>query len=337
MIGGCGGPNQIFNDVWLLSMDGERWEWTEVKVKNTECAAPQLWCHPAAKVGNMVVTLSKPTKSSSKQPTPTTPANRHYLNIQQNRVWVPPIETDMEVENSAQSNFQARGSAPRFIDHREGQSSSTESEDECVSHFKHPSNATAPKLSSQGQPRVEQSESESAKKLGAMLNFVERQKQLQLRVMDCTSSVRPGAPSVRPNAMNNRPKQLEALKKMEEKLRESMVQQAKHRQHEHNRTNEPSMSHLSRHREPRSQMQLHVLDISNVVSHCEVTWRPVIETFSTEAPDETTLYSLVEGRGELIMFGGIQRDVQSMQRGMDLKAHLVSNILYILSPQKPFI
>jgi F-box protein 42 len=170
-----------------------------------------------------------------------------------------------------------------------------------------------------------------------MLNYVEHQKLLQLNAMESTSSVRSGAPSVRPNAMNNRQKQLEALRKMEEKLRESMAQQAKQRQLEQSKTSESASSLSTRHREPRSQMQLHVLDISEVVSQCRVSWRPIEESFSVDAPDETIFYSLVEGRGELIMFGGIQRDIQSMQRGVDLKSHLVSNILYILSPWKSSI
>jgi len=299
----------------------------------------------------MVAVLSKPTKPTSKQTTQPTPLNQPLENIQQNRVWVPPIEPEMppnERERSppyrdggepGPSTSQFRGGASRSNDHRDGyNSSSTESDDENVSHFKRPSSAVgSPRLPTQGRPRLEPSDSDSSKKLGAMLNYVEHQKLLQLSAMESTSSVRSGAPSVRPNAMNNRQKQLEALRKMEEKLRESMAQQAKQRQLEQSKTNESASSLSTKHREPRSQMQLHVLDISEVVSQCRVSWRPIEESFSVDAPDETIFYSLVEGRGELIMFGGIQRDIQSMQRGVDLKSHLVSNILYILSPWKSSI
>jgi hypothetical protein len=43
----------------------------------------------------MVAVLSKPTKPTSKQTTQPTPLNQPLENIQQNRVWVPPIEPEM--------------------------------------------------------------------------------------------------------------------------------------------------------------------------------------------------------------------------------------------------
>lgn len=56
-----------------------------------------------------------------------------------------------------------------------------------------------------------------------------------------------------------------------------------------------------------------VLDISEAVSARVVTWLPVKSNAGLAvAPEETILYSLVRGRGELIMFGGIQKDVSSM-------------------------
>lgn len=56
-----------------------------------------------------------------------------------------------------------------------------------------------------------------------------------------------------------------------------------------------------------------VLDISEAISGHVVTWLPVKSNAGLAvAPEETILYSLVRGRGELIMFGGIQKDVSSM-------------------------
>ena len=48
-------------------------------------------------------------------------------------------------------------------------------------------------------------------------------------------------------------------------------------------------------------------------------------------PEETMFYSLVEGRGELIMFGGIQGDVMNMQRAMSQSKNVTSAVYY-LSP-----
>lgn len=34
IMGGCGGPNGLYHDVWLLNMSGSIWNWTQVEVKN---------------------------------------------------------------------------------------------------------------------------------------------------------------------------------------------------------------------------------------------------------------------------------------------------------------
>ena len=146
-----------------------------------------------------------------------------------------------------------------------------------------------------------------------------------------TGDSRPGLLGGRQNNVKNREKQLEALKKFEERLRESLARQLGS-QGENQPINASSRKTCLR--ELRTPIHLHVLDISNVVQSQTATWQQVRENVSLEAPEETIFYSLVEGRGELVMFGGIQRDIQNMQRGMDVKSHVVSNNLFILSPSK---
>ena len=53
-------------------------------------------------------------------------------------------------------------------------------------------------------------------------------------------------------------------------------------------------------------MTTHILDISHAISDHFVTWQPVSPVNSCEAPQESILYSLVLGRTELVMFGGLQ-------------------------------
>ena len=55
-----------------------------------------------------------------------------------------------------------------------------------------------------------------------------------------------------------------------------------------------------------------------------------------EAPEETILYSLVHGRGEIIMFGGIQTDANTMQMGMNIPPQVVSNNLHFIKAQYQF-
>ncbi|XP_063001280.1 F-box only protein 42 isoform X2 [Elgaria multicarinata webbii] len=60
ILGGCGGPNALFKDAWLLHMNSEPpWTWQPLKVENEDQGAPELWCHPACRVGQCVVVFSQ--------------------------------------------------------------------------------------------------------------------------------------------------------------------------------------------------------------------------------------------------------------------------------------
>ncbi|KAJ7306609.1 hypothetical protein JRQ81_010004 [Phrynocephalus forsythii] len=60
ILGGCGGPNALFKDAWLLHMNPDLpWRWQPLKVENEDQGAPELWCHPACKVGQCVVVFSQ--------------------------------------------------------------------------------------------------------------------------------------------------------------------------------------------------------------------------------------------------------------------------------------
>ncbi|XP_066493930.1 F-box only protein 42 [Tiliqua scincoides] len=59
VLGGCGGPNALFKDAWLLHMSSSPWTWQALKVENEDQGAPELWCHPACRVGQCVVVFSQ--------------------------------------------------------------------------------------------------------------------------------------------------------------------------------------------------------------------------------------------------------------------------------------
>lgn len=50
VIGGCGGPNNILNDIWCLSLKGEEWEWNSVEIYKNSSDFPILGLNPACKV-----------------------------------------------------------------------------------------------------------------------------------------------------------------------------------------------------------------------------------------------------------------------------------------------
>ena len=147
--------------------------------------------------------------------------------------------------------------------------------------------------------------------------------------------------------MRNRQKQLEALKRYEDRIKRQMRQEkeglAKGYQQqpagaaassdESDSEFIPSCLQQQRINHP---MYVHVLDISKAVAECTVEWLPVTMKHTGDAPEETILYTLVHGRGELIMFGGIQTDANSMQMGMNIPPQVVSNNLHFIKAQHIF-
>ncbi|XP_062400777.1 F-box only protein 42 [Sardina pilchardus] len=83
ILGGCGGPNALLKDAWLLHMGSSAWTWQQLRVENEEHGAPELWCHPACRVGQCVVVFSQapsgraplsPSLNSRPSPISATPA-----------------------------------------------------------------------------------------------------------------------------------------------------------------------------------------------------------------------------------------------------------------------
>lgn len=55
VMGGCGGPNNIFSDAWILEMSEPIWKWQIVNVKNKKWGSTHMWCNPACKVCNHII------------------------------------------------------------------------------------------------------------------------------------------------------------------------------------------------------------------------------------------------------------------------------------------
>lgn len=56
VMGGCGGPNNIFSDAWVLKMGEPVWKWQMITVKNKKWASTHMWCNPACKVNICIKT-----------------------------------------------------------------------------------------------------------------------------------------------------------------------------------------------------------------------------------------------------------------------------------------
>jgi F-box protein 42 len=119
-----------------------------------------------------------------------------------------------------------------------------------------------------------------------------------------------------------RERQLEALRKMEEKLRNLSKP-------------EPTKRPPIRSNTPK--MAMFVLDISRVLEpEARVAWLPV-KAVPQGSPDTTILYTLVRGNGELVMFGGIKKDASSITQQtpptMDMSDTVSNSLHFITTPQ----
>ena len=146
---------------------------------------------------------------------------------------------------------------------------------------------------------------------------------------------RNGMPLIRPNAMRNRQKQLEMLKRYEDRIKGQrakdgnsvFVSNCCHG------SSGPCKPLFPAQKLVTHPMYIYCLDLSGVTATKTVSWLPLTKYGIENAPEETLFYSLVQGRGELIMFGGIQTDVNNMRRPMQ-SSNVVSNAVYFLSCKK---
>lgn len=76
---------------------------------------------------------------------------------------------------------------------------------------------------------------------------------------------------------------------------------------------------------------IYVLDISQLLKDKPVaTWMPPKNVKS--GPEETILYTLVEGKSELIMFGGIQKEANSLGYALNLSSQISNSLHFITAP-----
>jgi F-box protein 42 len=81
-------------------------------------------------------------------------------------------------------------------------------------------------------------------------------------------------------------------------------------------------------------LSIYVLDITNVLSDdCNASWIPLKQN-DRSGPDERILYSLVMGRGELIVFGGIRKEHSTLQGHSDVDDSVVYNDLHFINPPR---
>lgn len=113
MLGGCGGPNNLFNDAWILSMDSDIWKWEPVNINNKKFTASHMWSNPAAIVDKKLVVIG---------PTPAQPLDlkipKQQLPSSTNRLRSPSNEHVNNLNRNNPDERQRAAQRPRSVENR---------------------------------------------------------------------------------------------------------------------------------------------------------------------------------------------------------------------------
>ncbi|NXO24649.1 FBX42 protein, partial [Cisticola juncidis] len=261
ILGGCGGPNALFKDAWLLHMHASPWTWQPLKVENEDHGAPELWCHPACRVGQCVVVFSQapsgraplsPSLNSRPSPISATPPAL-VPETREFRSQSPVRNTDeAPCVNGRWGTLRPRRQTPSGS--REGSLSPARGDRSPVLNGGTVSPGAAPAGEGHSLPPI-------ARRLGH----------------HPPQSLNVGKPLYQ--SMNCKP------------------------------------------------MQMYVLDVKDTKEQGRVKWK-VFNSSSVVGPPETSLHTVVQGRGELIIFGGL------MDKKQNVKYYPKTNALYFVRAKR---
>ncbi|KAJ1520014.1 hypothetical protein ONE63_004244 [Megalurothrips usitatus] len=395
IIGGCGGPNMIFNDVWLLSLKNDVWQWREVEVQNREWAASYMWCHRACRVGNQVVMMSRdprPLKRKPQNGVKTKPRPRT------SSVWIPPkyeeaipnipqriyppstrVDRDQNV-NGQRGTFSRASSNPHIPNGDSSLASDSRPSTSGLSNAKRPKSAQSSEtlhMDCEPGPSGLNNQSRANLDPDCQPGPSGTNKHAHTSPDKCngvgssagSSPVKsePRSNNVSPSSSNSmnwdrlkpinrspngenplghgpgglhlaafqdqeqaartcpsraRERQLQALQRFQDRIR----YQNQARAQEATNGDDVSSTKLQR------TMVVCVMDITNVLEdECSVRWLTLSSEACNNGPEETILYTLVAGRGELIMFGGIHRDAMTLMTNQLNSSSNLSNSLHFVS------
>jgi F-box protein 42 len=166
------------------------------------------------------------------------------------------------------------------------------------------------------------------------------------------AAFRDPSPALKPYVSKNRQRQLESLRRMEERIR-SLSRTASGGSSNIPTNNLPtaaSANNINMSQSPspsksqttKNAMTMFVMDISHVLTDdCYVEWLPVKPCSAVNGePEEKILYTLIAGKGELIMFGGIQKDATSITSQAQISSNVtntVSNSLHFITAPRGII
>ncbi|KXJ69261.1 hypothetical protein RP20_CCG028040 [Aedes albopictus] len=349
ILGGTGGVNRIFNDAWLLDMRNDVWRWRNVQIRNKRGTVIHNWSYPACNVGSKVIVLG-PTSPNDFQivrqhrpanqglhppnlgrPRPANPGERQRpaepnIPPRQNPVRPPlPPPPPVPVVPMIPA-VPAQSGPPRDPEPRPGPSR-VPSPNSQLAQIAGPSRAV-PAIRSP----LYRHQQEDDRMLPKRFNEAPSE---HGHMAMAAFSVPPSNP---PPVHASRERQLERLRKMEEKI--SAMRREQREQQEHAAAVAAAIAAAAvaaRHaleappvtpkRIKRNGLAIYVCDISQLLTNEE----PSIEWQETKnsgliagAPDHFTFSTMVSGNGELIVFGGLNKNPKSESSSVTNAIHFLT-------------
>ncbi|MCJ8744135.1 hypothetical protein PDJAM_G00115150 [Pangasius djambal] len=363
ILGGCGGPNALLKDAWLLHMGAPTWSWQQLRVENEEHGAPELWCHPACKVGECVVVFSQapsgraplsPSLNSRPSPISATPpplgpdtpplrsqspvrsgvvlgnmeeapcVNGRWGTLRPRPATVRAGARDGSPSSSQQPSPSQAPDSPPLLNGSSPSPRTSPSHPHGQAHLPTDYGWESPPTSASSSlppPSLDQPSTNGihtppgAVSPAALRRSLEAVKSLTASSHSSSSSSSNPAPSSSPASSS--PPQVDghSIPPIARRLGHSVPPQSLN-------VGKPLYQALS-----CKPMQMYVLDVSRAKTDGVVAWR-VFGSGAVTGPPETSLHTVVQGRGELIIFGGL------MDKKQNVKYYPKTNALYFVRAKR---
>lgn len=298
ILGGSAGCTKYFSDAWILHMprNGSPWRWLPVDLVD-QCNGPvNIWNNPACKIGDKIVLLSRIRKQSECNGA--------------NYIFYPKSTWNMNI-NGAEGGGEGRR---RHLATEDGRN--------------------------------------------ARIDLANRQQDIDENVNGTRGVLRRRESAPEQPSLNRRPMRVAGPNRtffgnMVPNQRNVMVAfdvpasfPAQYPPYNHNSisgSNEGRQSPNNKNRPPRPESTTHrlgiyVLDIKDTLKNLDITcvkkpsavWLP--PKHDSKGPDEAILYTLVAGKSELIMFGGVERESNPVGLMVDIDSQISNNVHFLKAP-----
>lgn len=333
----------VYSDCWILTMKGPTWTWKELSVRNKEWASANIWCNPACKVGDKVVSLSRSRNGwNSAKPLVTSAVRLSAMSRPEGAPVAVRVEQSLQRPLDRDQNINGRrGVLPRRASNSLRQEPVSANNEPVAG----PSNESSLNLGSK------ENNTEANQVTGLSSDLKQSTNGLDIAKKD----------SLLRRNKNSKNKGMKIVRQLQEANKYRMAafscdSSTNNTPPENDLINQRQIAHLENGREPlpppehpqprqpavkkikRNTLTMHVLDISTVVngnSFNYVSWLCPRLGEMDGAPEELVMYSLVKGNGELIMFGGVHNDISILNYSEH--QNMYSNSLHFITPPRDII